>query len=93
MFIFYGFTPLPLLFARTDGYESFEGETNKSLDVAIFFVAGMIVSTFAFPILLTRTPIDNPSMNTTNAVLTEFATIIFYTTAGLFAVAADDEDL
>lgn len=92
MFIFYGFTPLPLLFVRNDGYESFDG-TNKAMDVAFFFVAGMVVSTFAFPILLSRVPIENPSMDATNAALTEFATILFYTTAALFAVAADDEDL
>lgn len=94
MFLFYALTPLPLLFVRNDnGYESFDGgEINKPMDIAIFFVAGMVVSTLAFPIFLTRVPMESPSMDTTNAFLTEFATVIFYTTAGLFAVAADDED-
>ena len=94
MFLFYGFTPLPLLFVRNDGgYQSFDGsEVNKSLDVAVFLVAGMVVSTFAFPLLLTNVPVGNPSMSPTNAFLTEFATLIFYTTAALFAVAADDEE-
>lgn len=93
MFVFYGFTPLPLLFVRNDGYSSFEGgETNKALDVAIFFVSGMVVSTFAFPILLSKTPVDNPSMDTTNAILTEMATILFYITAGLFFVSSDEDD-
>jgi hypothetical protein len=93
MFLFYGFTPVPLMFVRNDdGYQSFDGsEVNKSMDIAIFFVAGMIVSTIAFPILLSHVPIGNPSMDTTNAFLTEFATLIFYTTAGLFVVTSDDE--
>lgn len=95
MFLFYGFTPIPLMFVRSDdGYQSFDGsEVNKSMDIAIFFVAGMVVSTIAFPILLTSVPASNPGMDSTSAFLTEFATIIFYTTAGLFAVAADEEDL
>lgn len=93
MFLFYGLTPLPLLFVRNDGYESFDGDSNKSLDVAVFFVSGMVVSTFAFPILLATNPVDNPSIDTANAILTEIATILFYTTAGLFFVAAEDEDL
>jgi hypothetical protein len=95
MFLFYGFTPVPLLFVRNDaGYQSFDGsEVNKSLDIAIFFVAGIIVSTIAFPIMLTNVPVDNPGMDTTNAFLTEFATFIFYTTAALFVVAAGDEDI
>lgn len=83
---------MPLLFVRTDDYESMDGEPNKALDVAVFCVAGMVVSTFAFPILLSRTPPDNPSMDATNAFLTEFATILFYTTGALFVVAAGDED-
>lgn len=58
----------------------------------MFFVAGVVVSTFALPILLTSVPLDNPGMTPTNCFLAEFATIIFYTTAGLFFVAADEED-
>lgn len=93
MFLFYGFTPLPLLFVRNDGYDSLDGgETNKSLDIAVFFVTGMVVSTFAFPILLSNIPAENPNIDTTNAFLTEFATLLFYLTAGLFFVASNDED-
>ena len=91
MFLFYAFTPLPLLFVRFDGYDSLDGETNKSLDVAVFCITGIVVSTFAFPILLSKTPIGNPSIDATNAVLTEFATVLFYATAGLFFVASNDE--
>lgn len=92
IFLFYGFTPLPLLFVRNNDYDSLDGDINKSLDVAVFFVTGMVVSTFAFPLLLARSPVDNPSIDATNAVLTELATILFYATAGLFFVAASDED-
>lgn len=91
MFLFYGFTPLPFLFMRTDGYDNLDGEVNKSLDVAIFFVTGIVVSTFALPILLTKTPLDNPAIDSTTAVLTELATIIFYATAGSFFVASNEE--
>lgn len=94
MFLFYGFTPIPLLFVNNDGgYQNFDGETNKSLDIAVFFVSGMIVSTIAFPILLATTPVGNPNIDSTNAILTELATLLFYVTAGLFFVAADDEDI
>lgn len=92
MFLFYGFTPIPLLFVRSDGYDSLEGETNKSLDIAVFFVSGMVVSTFAFPILLSNIPPENPNIDTTNAFLTEFATILFYLTAGLFFATSNEED-
>ena len=91
--MFYGFTPIPLLFINNNGYESFDGETNKSLDVAVFFVSGMVVSTFAFPILLASTPVENPNIDSTTAFLTEFATVLFYITAGLFFVAADEEEI
>lgn len=93
MFLFYGLTPLPFLFVQNDGgYDSLDGGgVNKSLDIAIFFVSGMIVSTFAFPILLSHVPVGNPSIDTTNAFLTEFATLIFYITAGLFFVTQEDE--
>mgnify|MGYP001014259926 CR=1 FL=1 len=93
MFLFYGFTPLPLLFVRNDGYDNLDGEVNKSLDIAIFFLTGMVVSSFAFPILLAKTPVDNPNIDATTATLTEIATILFYTTAGLFFVASNEEDL
>lgn len=89
MFLFYGFTPLPLLFVRSDGYDSLGDETNKSLDIAMFLVSGMIVSTFAFPILLSNT--DPQYISTTHAFLTEMATILFYITGGLFFVAESDE--
>lgn len=93
IFLFYGFTPLPLLFVRNDGYDNMDGETNKALDIAMFCVTGMIVSTFAFPIMLARTPVDNPNIDTTNAIMTELATILFYITAGLFFVASEEEDV
>lgn len=92
IFIFYGFTPLPLLFVRNTGYDSLDGEVNKSLDIAMFFVTGMIVSTFAFPLLLARTPVDNPNIDATTAILTEVATILFYFTAGLFLVVSNEEE-
>lgn len=92
IFIFYGFTPLPLLFVRNTGYDSLDGEVNKSLDIAVFFVTGMIVSTFAFPLILARTPVDNPNIDATNAILTEIATLLFYFTAGLFFIVAGEEE-
>lgn len=85
-------TPIPLLFVRKDGYETLEGETNKSLDVAVFFVAGIVLSTLAFPIFIANTPVEMPRIDFTNAVVTEFATILFYITAGLFLVASNDDD-
>lgn len=92
LFIFYGFTPLPLLFVRGTGYDNFGGEeSNKSLDWAVFFVAGMVVSTLALPILLTKVPVDEPGMNTANCFFAEFATVIFYTTAGLFITSVEEE--
>lgn len=92
IFLFYGFTPLPLLFVRSTGYDSLDGEVNKSMDVAVFFITGIVVSTFAFPILLARTPIDNPNIDATTAVFTEAATILFYITAGLFFAVANEEE-
>lgn len=77
---------------RNDGYDNLDGEVNKSKDIAVFFVTGMVVSTFAFPILLARTPVENPNIDATNAILTEIATLLIYTTAGLFLVASGDEE-
>lgn len=92
IFLFYGFTPLPLLFVRNSGYDNLDGEINKSLDIAVFFITGIVVSTFAFPILLARTPIGNPNIDATTAVFTEAATILFYVTAGLFFTVANEEE-
>lgn len=93
MFLFYGLTPVPLLFVRKDGYEALEGENNKSLDLAVFFVAGIILSTFAFPIFIANTPVEKPRIDFLDAALAEFATILFYITASLFLVASGgDED-
>lgn len=92
IFLFYLFTPIPLLFVRKDGYEALEGETNKALDIAIFFVTGIVLSTFAFPIFIANTPVEKPRIDFLNATLAEFATILFYTTAGLFLAASGDNE-
>lgn len=92
MFIFYGFTPLPLLFVNNDGYQSFDSVSNKSMDIAIFFCTGMVVSTIAFPLVLATSPIDHPTITSQNAFFAEAATVLLYMTAGLFLAITVEED-
>lgn len=48
----YVLAPLPTLIARR--YHERAGTTNASMDIAIFITMGIVVSSFALPIILAR---------------------------------------
>lgn len=89
--IFWALTPIPLLFAKGgDSYDAFDNGSNKGMDVAVFFVIGIVVSTCAFPLILARSPVEEPSISSTDAFFAELASLLIYTTSGLFLACAND---
>lgn len=94
LFLFYMFTPIPLLFVSdTSNYQSFDmSESNKGMDVAVFLVAGMVVSTIAFPLVLLGGQPDAAHIDVKNAVFAELCTLLLYATGGIFMLPDEDSD-
>lgn len=61
--------PLPIMFSRRIIKETVigvnESSSAKTRDIALFFTAGILVSSFALPILLTVTPVSQPAVSIT----------------------------
>lgn len=64
VYIFYILLPLPMIISRRIIDETVIGLDRKTSvsarDYAIFFTAGIMVSTFTLPILLARSPLNKP---------------------------------
>lgn len=56
--VFYILSPLPTLIARR--YTEDTASSNACLEFAIFVTMGFVVSAFALPIVLARSPMDDP---------------------------------
>lgn len=73
IYFFYILLPIPLIMSRRIVKETMigmnEGSSKRVRDYALFFTAGMIVSTVALPIILARSPTNKPlvSINTFHA--------------------------
>ncbi|XP_066903553.1 leptin receptor gene-related protein isoform X2 [Halyomorpha halys] len=57
--LFYLLAPVPTLLARR--YTEHTGSPNSSMEVAIFITMFFVVSSFALPIVLARSPVGNPA--------------------------------
>lgn len=94
--VFYIFTPMPLLFAgnNNDGYQSFDGSgTSKAKDIAIFLCTGFLVSTIAFPIMLTNNYTgEGPHITVQNCIFAEFATLFLWATSALFLSLSNEPE-
>ncbi|PBC28850.1 Leptin receptor overlapping transcript [Apis cerana cerana] len=58
--LFYILAPVPTIIARRYTTNDFENNPNPCLELAIFITMGFVVSSFALPIVLARSPINDP---------------------------------
>lgn len=88
--IFYFLLPMPFLFAKRIiketpiGFDD-RGKSNTR-HYAVFFTAGIVVSSFALPVILARNPIDQPLIAPIQCVLVESGNLLCYATMCLFCI-------
>ncbi|XP_054016749.1 leptin receptor gene-related protein [Hylaeus anthracinus] len=90
--LFYVLAPLPTIIARR--YTDDVGNTaNPCLELAIFITMGFVVSSFALPIVLARSPAHDPVIQWGACYLTLAGNVVVYLTLiGLF-VTFDIDDI
>jgi len=89
--IFYLLSPIPTLLARR--YSENTGSPSSAyLELAIFVTMGFVVSSFALPIVLARSPVKEPVIQWGACYLTLTGNIIVYLTIIGFFIAFDQED-
>lgn len=88
--LFYVLAPIPTLIARR--YTEHQGSTNACLETAIFVTMGLVVSSFALPIVLARSPHDDPTIQWGACYLTLVGNVVVYLTLLGFFLTFDQED-
>ncbi|CAK9833023.1 Leptin receptor overlapping transcript-like 1 [Anthophora retusa] len=89
--LFYVLAPVPTIIARRYTTE-FGSNYNPYLEVAIFITMGFVVSSFALPIVLARSPADNPVIQWGACYLTLAGNVVVYLTLIGFFVTVDQDD-
>ncbi|XP_029176304.1 leptin receptor overlapping transcript-like 1 isoform X1 [Nylanderia fulva] len=89
--LFYILAPIPTIIARryTDDSGS---NSNPCLELAIFITMGFVVSSFALPIVLARSPVDQPVIQWGACYLTLAGNIVVYSTLVGFFITFDQDD-
>lgn len=89
--LFYVLAPIPTIIARryTDDSGS---NSNPCLELAIFITMGFVVSSFALPIVLARSPADQPVIQWGACYLTLAGNIVVYSTLVGFFITFDQDD-
>jgi len=89
--LFYILAPIPTIIARryTDDSGS---NSNPCLELAIFITMGCVVSSFALPIVLARSPVDQPVIQWGACYLTLAGNIVVYSTLVGFFITFDQDD-
>jgi len=89
--IFYILAPLPTMIARR--YQDDVGSSNACKELALFLTAGIVISAYGLPIVLSRSPLEVASVIQPGACLLVLFgnTVVFLTILGFF-VAFDSED-
>ncbi|XP_058796363.1 leptin receptor gene-related protein [Phymastichus coffea] len=88
--LFYILSPIPTLIARR--YSEDGGSSNPYTELAIFITMGLVVSSFALPIVLARSPEDPPAIKWGACYLTLAGNVVVYLTIIGFFIAFDHED-
>ena len=90
IFIFYILLPLPFIFAKRIIKDTLVGmderDASRTRHFAVFFTAGIMVSSFALPILLARSPMEKPLIAPIQCILLELGNLLCYVTMGLFCI-------
>ncbi|XP_076644212.1 leptin receptor gene-related protein [Halictus rubicundus] len=90
--LFYVLAPIPtIVIRRREEYDN--GITNNSgLELAIFITMGFLISSFALPIVLARSPASGPVIQWGACYLTLSANIVVYLTLFGFFSIFEQED-
>ncbi|XP_026470930.1 leptin receptor gene-related protein [Ctenocephalides felis] len=93
--IFYILAPLPTMIAKR--YSNDSSSSNACLEFAIFITMGIVVSSFALPIVLARTPAavptpDQPGIQWAACYLTLAGNVVVYLTLLGFFLTFDQDD-
>ncbi|XP_043281670.1 leptin receptor gene-related protein [Venturia canescens] len=91
--LFYILAPIPTLIARR--YSEMEpsgSSSNPCLELAIFITTGIVVSSFALPIVLARSPIAEPVIKWGACYLTLAGNVVVYLTLVGFFMTFDQDD-
>jgi len=89
--IFYVLAPLPTMIARR--YQDDVGSSNACKELALFLTAGIVISAYGLPIILSRAPFDAPVIQLGACLLVLFGnTVVFLTILGFFIAFDSDDD-
>ncbi|KAB0803212.1 hypothetical protein PPYR_00182 [Photinus pyralis] len=88
--LFYVLAPIPTLMARR--YTEHQGSSNACMEAAVFITMGLVVSSFALPIVLARAPHTDPTIAWGSCYLTLAGNVVVYLTLLGFFVTFDQED-
>ncbi|XP_076635528.1 leptin receptor gene-related protein [Colletes latitarsis] len=88
--LFYVVAPIPTLIARR--YRDNGNTTNPCLELAVFITMGFVVSSFALPIVLARSPANNPVIQWGACYLTLAGNVVMYLTLfGVFVTFVQED--
>lgn len=90
IYLLYILLPIPIILYRRIVKETMIGmnerDSNRTRDYAIFFTAGIMVSSFALPLLMARSPQEKPVIAPISCFLLEVGNILCYSTVALFCI-------
>ncbi|KAK3908666.1 Leptin receptor overlapping transcript-like 1 [Frankliniella fusca] len=89
--LLYLLAPVPTLVARRYSEDS-GGPGGPCLELSIFITMGFIVSAFALPIVLARSPVGNPVIQWGACYLTLAGNVVVFQTLLGFFLTFDQED-
>ncbi|XP_031846407.1 leptin receptor gene-related protein isoform X1 [Nomia melanderi] len=90
--LFYALAPVPTIIARRCTHDN-GNASNPCLELAIFITMGFLVSSFALPIVLARSPATDPVIQWAACYLTLAGNIVVYLTLVGFFITFEQEDV
>ena len=88
--VFYILAPLPYTIARRQR-EDLGGGSSSVMELAVFFTAGIVISSFGLPIVLAHAPSSGPVIQWGAAALVMTGNLVMYLTIAGFFLAFDGD--